>query len=505
MLRLLRVSVYLWMFNTLWLAIGVLAILRVFRMLHLRTKLPPGPLGLPIIGNLLQISISRPWLVFDKWAKQYGPIFYLNIAGQNVVVLGTQEAAADLLDRRAAIYSDRPDLIVLNMLSGGMLWAFVQPDALWKRQRRAAYEALSPHTAKEYFIYQETESVIMLSQLLADPENFMNHFERASTSLMLSIVYGWPSIQSDHPIIPHIDQFNREIFAAAAPASFLVDLKCFSWMKYLPRWMCAWRRNAENAFNRDSVMLEMLFAGAQKQMDTGDETASVAGNLLRGTQMKSAFEAARNSATLFAAGADTTSDQLSWFIQAIVLYPEAQRLAQEELDRIVGPYRLPTFDDYGHLPYIRACVKEVMRWRGVGPMGLPHRLREDDYYKGYFLPKDTVCYVNVWSLHHDKQVYGDDAEHFNPGRYLDANGNLVSSVADTKDVGHFTYGFGKRICVGRHVANNTLFIQIAFILWAFNITPELDENGKPNLPDSSQFDRFHSVATSLRAAQTFRR
>ncbi|KAJ4470436.1 cytochrome P450 [Lentinula aciculospora] len=234
-------------------------------------------------------------------------------------------------------------------------------------------------------------------------------------------------------------------------------------MRYLPRSMCAWRRNAEAAFNRDSVIFKELSADVQKQMDAGDEATSVVGRLLQNVEKKKYIRAGLEcSCALFCRSRN--SGQLAWFVQAMILYPEAQRFAQAEIDRIVGLYRLPTFDDYGHLPYIRASVKESLRGRGVSPLGLPHRPTQDDYYLGYFLPKNGVCFANNWSLHHDKEVYGDDAQHFNPGRFLDVNGNLKSLVADTKDEGHFSYGFGKRICVGRHVANNSLFIHIASLL-----------------------------------------
>ncbi|KAJ3898383.1 cytochrome P450 [Lentinula edodes] len=476
------------MWNTLLISVAVLGVtIRMLKDLHLRFKLPPGPPGIPILGNLLQLPTTRPWLTFDKWREQYGPIVYLNIAGQNMIVLGTHKAAADLLDRRANIYSDRPDLIVLNLLTGGMHWGFARLDDLWKRQRRGAHEALSAQTVKEYFAYQETESVIMLHQMLTDPKNFADHFSRASTSLALSIIYGWPPLlDSSHPLIPLVDQFNRELLVAAAPGSFWVEFKYFKWMQHLPRWMCAWRRNAEASFIRDSAMFEKLSYDVQKQINAGDEATSVAGKLLQDTGVKGFFEAAWNLASIYSAGAETTAGQLAWFMQAMILYSEAQRLAQEEIDRVVGPYRLPTFDDYEHLPYIRATVKEILRWRGVSPIGLPHRLIQDDYYEGYLLPKDTICFVNNWSLHHDKAIYGDDAEHFNPGRFLDENGNLESSIVDTRDEGHASYGFGKRICVGRHVANNSLFIHIAFLLWAFNITAEVDVGGHSDLPDSLQ-------------------
>lgn len=101
-------------------------------------------------------------------------------------------------------------------------------------------------------------------------------------------------------------------------------------------------------------------------------------------------------------------------MQAMVLFPKVQTQAQAELDRVVGPNRLPTFEDYERLPYIRALIKEVLRWRGVPPLGtqyfnvygkldlihptsgVPHRLRQDDWYDGYWIPKDTLCIVSTW-------------------------------------------------------------------------------------------------------------
>ncbi|KAJ3757815.1 cytochrome P450 [Lentinula raphanica] len=462
----------------------------VIKAVHLRSKLPPGPSGLPILGNVLQLPRSQTWLTFDQWTKQYGPIFYLNIAGQDAIVLGTHKAATDLLDRRANAYSDRPEFVVPNILTGGMLWILTQADEFWRRQRRGAHEALSPQAAKEYFPYQEIESIILVYQLLTEPENFLKHFQRLSTSLTLSIVYGWPPVlDSNHPTILQVDLFNRHIIKSVTPGNCWVEFKYFNWMKYLPAWMCPWRQDAEKRFERDSAMLEGLSADVRKRMEAGDEPTSVAGKLLRDSE--NSFEATWNSASIYVAGSETTAGQLAWFVQAMILYPEAQLRAHEELvtldyaDRVVGSFRLPTFDDYEHLPYVRATVKEIMRWRPVAPLGLAHRLKQDDYYEGYFLPKDTICFSNIWSMHHDTKLYGDDAEHFNPNRFINGDGRVDSSIEDTKDEGHFSFGFGKRICVGRHVANNTMFINIACLLWAFNITAESDSEANPKLPDPS--------------------
>ena len=77
-------------------------------------------------------------------------------------------------------------------------------------------------------------------------------------------------------------------------------------------------------------------------------------------------------------------------------FPDIQRTAQQEIDRVVGHNRLPTASDRPNLPYIEAMVKEVLRWHPVAPMGLPHTSTADDICEGYFIPKGSMLFANVW-------------------------------------------------------------------------------------------------------------
>jgi len=178
-----------------------------------------------------------------------------------------------------------------------------------------------------------------------------------------------------------------------------------------------------------------------------------------------------------AAGAETTSAAMAWWMLAMVTYPDVQKRAQEELDSVIGRTRIPTFADLPHLPYIRAMVKEALRWRPMDPLGLPHLSTEDDWYNGMFIPKGSMMIANVWNLNRDPEIYGADAAHFNPARFLDTKGEVTSCAPETKEEGHVTYGFGRRVCVGKHVANNSLFIDFAMMLWACRIEPGKDEGG----------------------------
>jgi len=107
-------------------------------------------------------------------------------------------------------------------------------------------------------------------------------------------------------------------------------------------------------------------------------------------------QAAYLAGSLLEAGSDTTSSTTIGFIQAMLLFPEVQRTAQKELDRVVGSRRLPTMDDAPDLPYIRAIVKESIRWMPTTVTAVPHCVTQDDEYMGYRIPKGAAVIVNVW-------------------------------------------------------------------------------------------------------------
>ncbi len=102
------------------------------------------------------------------------------------------------------------------------------------------------------------------------------------------------------------------------------------------------------------------------------------------------------SGSLLEAGSDTTAATLHGFIQAMLVFPDVQRKAQEELDSIVGPDRLPTVEDMDALQYIRGCVKESLRWMPTNILGVPHAVTQDDAYMGYKIPKGAGIILNVW-------------------------------------------------------------------------------------------------------------
>ncbi|KAG2023999.1 O-methylsterigmatocystin oxidoreductase [Coprinopsis cinerea AmutBmut pab1-1] len=156
------------------------------------------------------------------------------------------------------------------------------------------------------------------------------------------------------------------------------------------------------------------------------------------------------------------------------MYPDVQRKAQAEIDRVVGSHRLPTFNDHPRLVYLQAVLKEVFRWHTTVPLGLTHVSTEDYVYNGYFIPKGSNIMTNVWAIMHDPNVFEDPFE-FKPERYL-KNGEIDHTVLAPETA---AFGFGRRICPGRHLGKDSLTYVAACLLAVFDIRPPKDENGNP--------------------------
>ncbi|KAH8817738.1 cytochrome P450 [Flagelloscypha sp. PMI_526] len=443
------------------LAILLIASLAViFKPSSSKGKRPPGPRGLPILGNILQLS-DENWLTFTKWKFEYGPIVGLNLGGTNVIVLNSHDACVDLLDKRAKIYSDRPRFIVAQeLLCGGLLLVFTRYGDLWRRMRRAAHEGLYSHAAENYYTLQETEATVLVDGLLRDADAWDDHLKRTAASQILAMVYdALPIKDHNDPLIVRVNDLVQRTQSSQGSS---------------PRGNLGLKNG----------IVKILKCSLGKLMYyplklAGDERPSLVSSLVkRGKDNHfSELESSWVAGVMISAGAETTAAVMAWFMLAMTLNPDIQRKCHEELDRVVGRDRMPNFDDYDSLIYIRAVVKEILRWRPVDPIGLQHQTTEDDVYNGYFIPKKTVVIFNVWAMNRDPEIYGEDYDSFRPDRFLDSEGNLKPAHPATKGEGHVTYGFGRRICVGRYVANNTLFIDIAHTLWSLTLEKAKDASG----------------------------
>ncbi|KAI0319683.1 cytochrome P450 [Amylostereum chailletii] len=442
-----------------------------------RRKLPPGPPGLPIIGNIRELTDKR-WLSLPDCRERYGDVMHLNAMGRSIIILNSQKAAADLLDRRAVLYSDRPRTPVFDLITDRLHFSFTPFGDLWRRMRKAVTDTFSKANVKQFHALQLLEAIIMTSDVLATPEKAHKHYVRAATSMVLQVVYDIPTVRSvEDEKIQKLEGHVERLLKASMPSRLANIFHLY--ISHPSSRLASWKREATKGHIFETELLNSYVSPVRADLTKGVDHNGLSAALIK-TQSRNGLtdrELAWLAGSMYVAGSETTATTMSWWTLAMVAYPEVQKQAQREVDAVVGRDRIPSFADLDNMPYLRAMMREALRWRPAVPLGIPHMASEDDWYEGMYIPKGSTCLVNMWACNGDKEIYGEDVDAFNPSRHLDKDGALDAGPADTKDEGHVAFGFGRRTCVGRHVANNSLLINMAMMLWATDIRPAKDVQG----------------------------
>lgn len=347
-------------------------------------------------------------------------------------------------------------------------------------------------TSKKYVPYQMLENKHMLYQLLTQPDGFLKHIRRYSNALTTTMIYGWRTPTYEDPKMKQLfDGFSE--FAAINQTGTAAIVDFFPWLgRRLPDFLLPTQRKAKDLHKHEKALYRSHWLTAKREAQEGTINPCFCMGMYE-AQQKEQFsddQAAYIGGTLLEAGSDTTSSTLYGFVQAMLLFPDAQHKAKEEIDRVIGSDRMPTMEDMCDLPYIRSTMKETLRWMPTTILGaVPHAVTQDDEYMGYFIPGGAGVLHNVWSIHMDPELHPNPRE-FNPDRYKGDEQSLGDAAANPdpskRDV--YTFGAGRRICPGIHVAERSLFLGMSRILWAFDIAPALDAKTKePILPDADRF------------------
>ncbi|KAL6299078.1 cytochrome P450 [Sparassis latifolia] len=468
---------------TLCLLIGcILPLLLYSRRRRLTPPLPPGPPAEPLIGHTRIFPAVHQVDVFTKWAAEYGNIFYLKVLGKPIVVLNSFQTVTDLLEKRSAIYSDRADCTTYSLMGLASVTALSRYGAQWRRQRRMLQEPLLAKSCIAHQDMQLREVGLMLKNILTSSENSGLAIERLAAGIMMELAYGHEVLSNDDEYIKIGEDATHAVEAGAAGTS-LLDLLPI--LQHIPPWIpgCSsftaavrkWRPAVSRLYDVpfDAVLAQMNAGTARRSYTSSHlERCTQAGDL----SDENIHDIKITAATLLIGGFDTTWSNLLSFVYAMLLFPDAQRKAREEIDRVVGSERLPDFSDRADLPYIECVLQEVARWHPVFPLGIAHRTIQDDIYDGMFIPKGSLVIPNVTAINRDEKIYRDP-DRFYPDRFLPEPAGYGETHFST------AFGFGRRICPGRHLADGTAWLAMTNILAVFEITNAVGANGEKIVPD----------------------
>ncbi|KZT23364.1 cytochrome P450 [Neolentinus lepideus HHB14362 ss-1] len=426
---------------------------------------PPGPPSLPVMGNVHYIPQHAAWIEFNKMREKYGDMLYFHTFGRSIVVLNSARAAHDLLDKKSSIYSHRPYFAMTHDE-----WALPIMDygEKFKRHRRYLEEYFRKRRLPDYHATQMREVHRTLYDMLEDPENYQIHFKRLAGGITMMMSYGHEVKSKDDEFIQIAEKGVATIDAAGAVGAHIVDF--FPWLRHVPDWMpgAGFKRLPPGTSEDMHAFVNRPFEEVLKKMAEGTETPCYCTALLEDTKGEDNDGVRDTAAITFAAGFDTTYSALMTALIAMVRNPVIQARAQAEMDLVVGKDRLPTFEDRVHLTYLQCIVMEALRWGATTPVGVAHRLCEDDVYGGFHLPKDSMIIANAYAMLYDPKGRTPQPDPRGPA-----------------------FGFGRRVCPGKDIAENNIWISIASLFYAFKVSPAVDKNGK-EIPIDSAFAE-HSI------------
>jgi cytochrome P450 len=453
-------------------------------------QLPPGPTPIPFIGNKFDIPKSQPWIQFQKWSKQYGPIFTLWIGRKPTLIISDPQIAVDLMEKRSNKYSSRPRMVVMGEVYNGNSSILVQPyGKAWSVRRKLLHQALNPKALRLYKPTQEAEASRLCYALLNDPNGWEKQLERFTSSVVFCVAYGHRIDSLKAQVIA--DRFRFMHFQASLniPGKYLAET--FPILAKVPSSLMPWKSEVQAMGKKEGqanlALLNMVKEDITKAQAQGtpEMIPDSLCKLLLDMREKEPVPLSETHfsyvpASLFGAGSDTTASTLCSAFLGLITHPTVLKAAQAELDSVVGPNRTPTFADEPNSPYLRALCKETLRWRPVAVLGgTPHASTETDRYEGWTIPAGSTILGNNWAINLNEEYY-PNPHHFDPIRFLSDSERLQFGIEKQlyqgqkihpAKAGHSSFGWGRRICPGADLAANSLFIALGKLLWAFDILP----------------------------------
>ncbi|XP_074856023.1 steroid 17-alpha-hydroxylase/17,20 lyase-like [Carettochelys insculpta] len=446
----------------------------------------PSP---PIIWSLLQLARNpQPHLFFHKLQKKYGSIYSLRMGSQYTVVINHHLHAKEMLVKKGKIFAHRSRTVTTDVLSrAGKDIALASCSPVGKCQRKLVHSALPMYgkglLSLEKIICQEAASLCEMLQASQDcPLDVGLELTRAITNVVCLLCFS-SSYRRGDPEFEVMLKYCQVIVDTVGHWSW-VDM--FPWLKVFPiKSLVSLKRSLQV---RDQLLQEKL--QQHKQEALGSDLLAIL--LHKQLSLKNNNSQLGQSLELtddrllttvgdsFGAGMKPTTAVLQWMVLYLLYYPEVQRKIQEELDQKIGFERHPQVSDRKQLPYLDATICEVLRIQPVSPLLIPHMTIMDTSIGQYTIPKGTQVVVNLWALHHDEKEW-DKPEEFNPGRFLDEQGNRIPSPLQS----YLPFGAGLRVCMGKALAEMEIFLFLAWILQRFTL--ELP-TGQPLPPLEGKFN-----------------
>ncbi|KAK3777346.1 hypothetical protein RRG08_018599 [Elysia crispata] len=427
---------------------------------------------------------------FKTWHKQRGDLFSLYFGSTMVVVVSGYRTIKDVFVQKGALSSDRPKMFMneaIGMEDTGIIFAC---GAIWKELRSTTLQILKEFGMGTNLLAEKVQREVStcvdkLAELNGKPAD-LQHFARVSVSNVVSdITVGKRFSHED----PRFKATVEGLIKVAESSRGATAINFLPFLKHLPGDMFNAKKIQVNMTRVKDLLVEIV-SEIENATDTAPKKEN-SGNYVHSYRRKQHEKRQAGKRTyldydnmiktivdVFSAGTETVSSTIAWCVLFILNTPEVQTKIHAELDREVGQERQPNMKDQIRLPYLGAVIKETQRLGSIIPFSIMHKTSEDITIGDFIIPKDTAIIPNLDSVLHDPEIWGPDADKFNPERFLDKDGSLIHREE------FIPFSIGPRLCPGEALAKIELFLFLSSMFQRFQFVPTDPLNPptlKPNI------------------------
>ena len=439
-----------------------------------------------VTGALFRMG-KYPHVDFTEMAKKYGDVFSLMLGNRLVVVLNGVDAIQETIIKHSIAFAGRPKLHTFQVANPqGNSLSIGDYSPQWRLSRKISVGAIhnfvkNTDALGEKLLHESERLIHYFKQQAVKPVDALITLRCATANIILNALFGVERSYDDEGLREMLTRADN--FRKAVTGSSHVDF--LPLLKYLPN----------KALSSLALTMKVILGGISQMFEKNKETyvdgqvRNIADSFVSVVEKETEKEKENRTAgedalcmapvlsdeqivpalaDLFGAGFDTSSMTLYWSLAYLMKYPDIQSQLHDELDHVIGRERLPTMEDIESLPLLQATVCELLRVTSIAPLSMPRSTTSDTTIRDFTIPKDTIVFINLWSVHHDPEAW-KDPDVFNPKRFLDNAGQLI----DPKFFGSFMpFSGGRRKCPGEHLVLKTVTTFLGALLHSFRFTQD---------------------------------
>ncbi|XP_039986017.1 cytochrome P450 2F3-like isoform X2 [Xiphias gladius] len=431
-------------------------------LLRLRSRrqpcLPPGPAGLPVIGNLLQLDKRAPFKTLLKLSESYGPVLTVYLGRQRTVVLVGYEAVKEALVDQADDFTGRGPLPFLIRATKGYGLGISNGER-WRQLRRFTLTTLRDfgmgRKGMEEWIQEEGKHLAArINSTGATPFDPTYFLSCTVSNVICCLVFGQRFSYDDGHFLYILQTISKVLKFGSSPWGQLYNI--------FPRLMEWLPGRQHEIFARIEELREFIMKKIREHEETLDP--------------------------------GSPRDYIDCFLIRLsqLCFPHSEENMQQEIDTVIGQERCPYMEDRKSLPFTDAVLHEIQRLMDIVPMSIPHYTLQDISFRGYTIPKATMVIPLLHSVLKEEKQWATPRS-FNPQHFLDQNGNFKKNPA------FLPFSAGKRSCVGESLARMEIFLFLVSLLQRFTFSCP----GGPDSVDlSPEYSSFANVPRAYKVIAT---